>query len=525
MTQLEITEVIRARSQAKLRADTDLDYRAEVLHICATNPDRFVSDWCWTSDPRNAARGISVTVPFVLYPRQVEYLQWRRECLANRQFGVHAKSRDSGASWLNCADHIHHWIFTPEFKGGFGSNKEIRVDRKGDPDALFYKLRFLLQTLPAWMKPKHVLDKYMLLQNIDNGSIITGDAGLSIGRGGRSLLFDWDEASFTENQETVLAALSESTDCCIRTSTPNGSDDPFARDYQSGNFPTFSFHWKQDPRKNQWTAPSGEAGSGAIAPDGAVYPWYEKKRKALPAITLAREIDISFEGSIEGVVIKHEWVLAAINYPLVMSNDRRVAGLDPAGVGKDRTTFIIVDGGNKCVLVDAWQGLRSPESARKAADLCHGHTVADLNFDVSGLGDGVAGTLQSMPNLRFKYHPINGGSSPTNFYWAAEKRTSKDKFYNLRAEIYYRAAERFRKTFENVKGIDKHHNDECISIPNDPRLISQLSLTTGKYADNGKLLLTSKSKMNTSPDYADALVYALFQPLSQTGYRATKAVW
>lgn len=521
----DLSEIILKRSQMLIAANADPKLQARILAVCANDPVRFVTDWCWTTDPRNAARGAPVTVPFVLYPRQVEYLQWRRECLQNRQSSVHAKSRDSGASWLNCADHLQYWLFTFEFKGGFGSNKEIRVDRKGDPDAIFSKLRFLLKTLPSWMKPKTWQDNYMKLINDENGSVITGEAGDNIGRGGRSLLYDWDEAAYTERQESVLAALSENTDCCIRTSTPNGNDDPFSRDYQSGNFPTFSFHWKQDPRKNAWIVEAtGETGSGDNAPDGAVYPWYEKKRKTLPPITLAREIDISFTASAEGVVIAHDWVMAAVNYPLVMTNYIRTAGLDIATIGKDRSVLTIVDAGNKVIAIETWQGQNTTETAHRAITLCHQYNVDHLFIDSVGVGQGVLATLQTALNLKFKYHPINVGTTPSDYYWSAEQRSSKDKFFNLRAELYHLLAQRFFKTYENVYGINKHNTDECISIPNHPTLIAQLPITTAKYAENGKLTLTPKKELKVSPDYADSLMLSL-HPIPHPGWQITKASW
>jgi len=520
----DLEKIINNRAIAATMAQYDTEFRARVLYVCKNHPERFISDWVWTSDPRNAARGVSVTIPFVLYPRQVEYLKWRRECLYARKWGVHAKSRDSGASWLNCADQIHHWLFTPGFKGGFGSNKEIKIDRKGDPDAIFSKLRFIIKTLPKWMVPSRFDDNYMKLINHDNGAVITGEAGDNIGRGGRSLLYDWDEAAFTEHQDMVLAALSENTDCCIRTSTPNGADDRFAIDYLSGNYPTFCFHWKQDPRKNYWVVPStGQTGTGTDAPLGAIYPWYEEKKKRFSPLLLAREIDVDFNASKEGTVIRHEWILAAVNYPINSHNSTKLAGLDIATEGKDRSVIVIC-AGSKIIHIESWSGQNTTETANRAIALCHQHGVEQLNFDVVGVGAGVSGVLQTTQNLRFRYNPINGGSSPSDIFWASEQRTSKQKFYNRRAELYYLAAERFRKTWENVNGVAEHSTDDCISIPNNPTLIAQLSMTAGSYAENGKLILTPKNKMRISPDFADALVYSLVG-ISDASWQVTRARW
>ena len=61
-----------------------------------------------------------------------------------------------------------------------------------------------------------------------------------------------------------------------------------------------------------------------------------------------------------------------------------------------------------------------------------------------------------------------------------------------------------------------HPPGECISIPNCPELIAELSLPKVENTEKGKLQLESKKKMAArgvaSPDYADALAYA-FCPL------------
>jgi hypothetical protein len=72
---------------------------------------------------------------------------------------------------------------------GFGSSKEDKVDRSGDPDSLFWKARFFLKNLPpefrgSWDESEH--SAHLRLQFPDTGSPVIGEAGDQIGRGGRS---------------------------------------------------------------------------------------------------------------------------------------------------------------------------------------------------------------------------------------------------------------------------------------------------------------------------------------------------
>lgn len=521
-----MNDIVKARHLKLDRANKDLAYRNLVLETCKRDPVTWINDWVWTADPRNSSRGKPVNVPFILFPRQVEYIQWRRQCVKNRKFGIVAKSRDSGMSWLNCVDQLQYWLFSDNYKGAFGSRKQSLIDKLGDPDSLFQKMRFVLETLPSWMKPNKYFDGYMRLINEDKGNVITGEAGDSIGRGGRNLLYDVDEFAYLEHQELAMAALSQNTDCLIRTSTPNGNADLFAKDYLDGVISNFYFHWKDDPRKNSWVdETTDQSGSGRESPAKAVYPWYEEQKSKLDELTIAQEIDIDFSASMEGICIPAKWVESAIDFKFVTTNYRLQAGLDIATEGSNSNVMIIVDGGNKVTFIDEWRGLNTTETAYKASDICHQFRVDTLNFDGDGVGAGVAGTLQTTSGLRFRFKAMHGGSSPSGFFWVGEQKSSKDKFLNRRAELWYLARERFRKTYEMRNNIREYPIDECISIPNNQKLIVQLSQPLMKYRDNGKLIIESKSDMRkrgaSSPDHADALIYALAVEEAHTYIRST----
>src|SRR5262249_33628937 len=123
--------------------------RALELALCARDVTHWCNSWCWTYDPRlNPA-----TVPFDLFPRQAEFLVWLAEREAAQGNGLVEKSRDMGVTWLCCLHALHGWLFRDGFKASFGSRKLDLVDRRGDPDSIFEKLRFLLHNVPPWMLP------------------------------------------------------------------------------------------------------------------------------------------------------------------------------------------------------------------------------------------------------------------------------------------------------------------------------------------------------------------------------------
>lgn len=522
---------IARRKKLLDRANKDLEFRKLVLEACSRDPVLWFNDWCWTFDPRNAARNLPVLLPFKLFPRQVEYIRWRRERLAKREFGDVPKARDSGISYLNCGDHTHHFLFDYGYVGGLASRKEMLVDRLGDPGSLFEKIRSILKYLPSWMRPdkKQYFDGYMKLLNHEKGNAITGEAGLNIGRGNRYLLLDIDEYAFLENQESVAAAVSQSADCVIKTSTPNGSGNLFAQECLNETNPVFYFRWTSDDRKNKWIHPeTGQTGQGADAPPGAIYPWYEDQKKKLSPITIAQEIDIDFNASCEGIVIPARWVEAAINFPLEVNSNHITMGLDVATEGRDTSVIVELLGGCKVTFIDTWKGQNTTETSHRAISLCHSRNVSHLFFDVVGVGAGVAGTLATTPGLRFRYTGIHGAESPSDYYWAAEKRSSKEKFHNKRAELWWLLRERFFRTWEVKHGIAKHDLNTLISIPNNPTLVSQLSQPLHRYTNTGKIIIESKEDMRKrgvrSPDHADALVYSSATPY-QNEFRTSQVIW
>ena len=107
--------------------------------------------------------------------------------------------------------------------------------------------------------------------------------------------------------------------------------------------------------------------------------------------------------------------------------------------------------------------------------------------------------------------PVNFGGEATQNVWP-DGRTAKEKFRNLRAEMWWNLRVRFERAYEfRHQGI--HHSwDEMISIPNHPSLIAELSTVLVEHTETGKIQLESKNAMKSrgvkSPDYGDALALA-----------------
>jgi phage terminase large subunit len=139
-----------------------------------------------------------------------------------------------------------------------------------------------------------------------------------------------------------------------------------------------------------------------------------------------------------------------------------------------------------------------------------------LSYDVCGVGAGVRGALTAFEGrLPFYCDAVNGGASPTDAIWP-DKRTSKERFLNLRAELWWGLRARFERTYEHVTQGVLHDPGEMISLPDCPQLIAELSLPTYSLTETGKVKIEGKEQMRRrgvkSPDFADALSVSFAVP-------------
>lgn len=460
------------------------------------HPAEFINDWMITYNPQVTPSYL----PFLLFPKQKELILFFHERNLKREEAICEKCREVGFTWLAISYAIWFWIFYPEKKISFGSRKEALVDTLGDPDSIFEKMRLSLRYLPHEFRPigfdinSHML--FMKIINPENNSIITGEAGDNIGRGGRSTIYFLDEAAFLERPMKVEAALSGNTDCKIYISTPNGVGNVFHKKRIGGKVPVFTFNWFDDPRKNK--------------------EWYDKKKETLDSVIFAQEVLIDYGASLEDVCIPAEWVKAAVNFNIEnIETGKRVGGLDVADEGSDANA-IVLRKGSKVFYTKSWKEGNTTQTSRKAYNIYCENNLELLCYDNIGVGAGAKGEFSTIQDPSFKVLGINVGMSPTRGEYVLSKK-NEDMFLNLKSQIWWSLRRRFEKTFEHVSNVKKYSPDELISIPDDNELIIELSAPRFFFSENGKIKIESKDMMRRrgvkSPNKADALMLA-FSPVS-----------
>lgn len=494
------------------------------------NPWDFISDFGMTYAPK-ANDGGPIIRPFVLFPRQVEWLKWVVDLWKTKRRGLTEKSRESGVTWLAVSLGATLCLFHEDLTITYGANLVSLVDTLGDMDSILEKGRFFVDHLPVeftggWSSSNKAHSKESLLRFPETGSVMKGQGGDNIGRGGRASIVFVDEFAHIQRAKAVDNALSQTTDTQIDISTPKGLNNEFYIKRNSGRVSVFAFNWRLDPRKNQ--------------------DWYDRMVAQLDPVTVAQELDINYSASVEGVLIPSAWAQAAVGAAKRLGiplTGRRRGALDVADEGVDKNCFatacgIEVDG------CDEWSGKGADifDTVATAFALSDDTGLDGFTYDADGLGAGVRGDArvlnENRPGRKLRVLPFRGSGAvwkpdspiPTAVPAKLERRlerTNKDYFSNAKAQAAWMLRLRFQRTFRAIEAgsVGDYDPDDLISIdPDLPELASllqQLSQPTYAYNTIGKMAVDKApvvdGKKMPSPNKFDA-VMQLFAPSQAGGY-------
>lgn len=498
----------------RLRADPSL--LPGVRAYYRDHPADFVHDWGVTFDPRNADVGLPTVVPFLLFPKQREWIEWVMGQWRARKPGLTEKSRDMGVSWLSVALASTLCMLNDEISIGFGSRKAEYVDKLGDPKSLFWKARQFIARVPpefhgGW--DERADSKEMLIRFPQTRSVINGEAGDGIGRGDRAAIYFVDEAAFLERPQKVDASLSQTTNCRIDVSTPNGMANSFAQRRHAGRVSVFTLHWRDDPRKDD--------------------EWYARQQDQLDPVTLAQEVDLSYTASAAGVLIPSAWVQAAIDCDKKLGVEfrgQRRGALDIADEGVDLNAFAWGQG-MRIEGVSAWSGKGDDifGTVQRAFEICDDEGLEAFAYDADGMGAGARGDARVINERRAhkiavspwrasgevqaKEAPVPV-ATPAAQAGAADRRRARknaDYFLNANAQAGYSLRMAFQRTYRAVQagGLGEYTPDELIclngSMPEIGKVIMELSQPTYEITTAGKLQIKKTPDGAKSPNHFDAI--------------------
>lgn len=508
--------------------EEDAALRWAIMTYYARNPIDWLNDWAITYDPR-VREPMHRLMPFILFQRQVEFISFLQGCVIDKENGLVEKSRDVGATWLCCSYSVWLWLFVPGAAIGWGSRKELLVDRIGAPDSLFEKMRMIIRSLPAWMLPEGFSMKAhatrMKIINPANGATITGESGDNIGRGGRSMVYFKDESAHYERAERIEAALGDNTDVQIDISSVRGSASVFYRRrlagetwqpgkaMPKGKTRVFVFDWRDHPGKSQ--------------------EWYNLRRSRAETEGLlyifAQEVDRDYLASMDKILIPPMWVKAAIDAHKKLGFDEkgdRIAALDVADEGGDKNALAVRFGVvlKRC---DEWAEGDTGATTRRSMNICKETGVREFYYDSIGVGAGVKAETNRLISEGVvgrslyvqKWNATAAAINPNSHLIPGDYQSPKneDFFLNLKAQAYMNLRIRFEKTYKAVTQGISYPSDELISLDssnlsNVHEIVTQLSQPTHMVNGAGKFMIDKRPDGARSPNLADAIMMCFFPP-------------
>ena len=225
-----------------------------------------------------------------------------------------------------------------------------------------------------------------------------------------------------------------------------------------------------------------------IVPGAVTAEWIEERKAEWGEKSPLYQAKVLGNFPTEGTdtLVPLTWVEKAVENPAIVAEGAKSIGCDVARFGDDLTTIYKCTG-NWFDLVEAVGKQDTTETAGKLTIAANEHETEFVAVDDTGVGGGVTDILRA-----------NGTSVvPVNFGCSAE---DPEKFFNLKAEIYWGLREAFEKGE--------------IRIPNIPQLVNELSSIKFSVTPKGQIKIESKDEMkkrgHKSPDHADGLAICFY---------------
>lgn len=521
-------KAVYAWRMAQLKTFENPALLASAKAFYATRPAEFIMHWMDTFNPRKPR---DKWMPFVFFSKQLEFAQFLHTLRNEGESGLVEKCRDAGATWEACAYSVWSWLFIANDAIGWGSRKQELVDKLGNPDSIFEKMRLIVRRLPACFRPVGLSPKdhmtFMRMINPENGSTINGEAGDNIGRGGRNAMYFKDESAHYERPELVEAALGENTNCQVDISSVNGLGNVFHRrriegvvwepgkKIDKGFTRVFVIDWRDHPEKTQ--------------------DWYDIKRAKAEREGMlhvfAQEVDRNYSAAVLNTIIDQEWLNASIDAHKVIGGIDEgpwSAGFDVAGSDSEGADANALSMRKGMVVMRSteWGDRDAGQAARLVMAECKPYHRIRVQYDAIGVGETVKAEFNrliedgTLDRAAMEFVPWNAGGAVQEPYGNVipdddQSPLNRDMFANLKAQAWWSVRTRFYKTWRAIRFGVVYRPDELISLDGNmhglQELISQLAQPTSGYsAGNLKLIVNKKPKGTRSPNRADALVMDCF---------------
>jgi hypothetical protein len=227
----------------------------------------------------------------------------------------------------------------------------------------------------------------------------------------------------------------------------------------------------------------------------------KERRDGMSDDLIEQEFYCSFKSSIAQILVPWEDIQAAIDRPAFHSGGHRIAGVDVARFGDDKSVLIVRQGG-RITYSEAWAKMDTVFTAGRIRELYRQGEFDSVAVDVTGgLGSG-------------PYDMLNGWNVPCAPVNASERAASRGDFQNMRADLGWSVREWFTERACSLS--DTPNSEKIVADTQDIHYFYNPS--SGKKQIESKEDLKKPDRLGRSPDWFDALSYTFYPvPIIEKG--------
>lgn len=244
-------EARRNRRYRRAILEADPCVRPLLMERCREDFLYWMNVFVMQYNPNTIGEGSLLAGPWISWPFQDVAALKILCCIEERRSLPIEKSREMGASWLCVLIILWLCLFHKRMAFLLISRNAESVDRPADPASLFWKIDFVLEHLPDWMKEgteRRKMGIYFRRTNSSTtGQASTGEAGVA----GRYTAIFVDEFSKIKEDRQVLQNTASSSGCRIFNGTHEGLDTAFYAICQREDWEKLQMHWSEHPDKNK----------------------------------------------------------------------------------------------------------------------------------------------------------------------------------------------------------------------------------------------------------------------------------
>lgn len=254
---------------------TDLALQAGAIEACKADPIFFIKAFVLQVNPNAIGSGSTEFGPFIPWDFQIDAIAKIIWHIENRFDLLIEKSREIGGTWFVLLVFIWYCIFYygKSFLCISHTEEAVKADH---PNSLFWKIRYVLDRLPNWLKGRVIRRKNGFHFTRTSSYMVGTSTTERSGVGGRAVIL-LDEFSKQKDDYKIWGQTAD-TGVRIIVGTHYSTETKFFELSQSESVSKMVIHWSQHPDKKKGLYRSGVGPNGYELLDNSEFDVSVKER-------------------------------------------------------------------------------------------------------------------------------------------------------------------------------------------------------------------------------------------------------